>query len=74
MPKRGGDEPPFVTRIVASYAMLAVLATWLITIVAVVVWGARDLARPSGAIVYWARQYAGRPSPVLKADSITQSK
>jgi uncharacterized SAM-binding protein YcdF (DUF218 family) len=48
--------------------MLAVLATWLITIVAVVVWGARDLARPSDAIVVLgAAQYAGRPSPVLKA-------
>jgi uncharacterized SAM-binding protein YcdF (DUF218 family) len=53
---------------VASYAVLAALATWVISFIAVVFWGARDMARPSDAIVVLgAAQYAGRPSPVLKA-------
>lgn len=57
-----------VTRTVAAYAVLAALATWVISVVAVVVWGARDTARPADAIVVLgAAQYAGRPSPVLKA-------
>ena len=55
-------------RMVASYAVLAALATWVISFMAVVFWGARDMARPSDAIVVLgAAQYAGRPSPVLKA-------
>lgn len=55
-------------RMVASYAVLAALATWVISFIAVVFWGARDMARPSDAIVVLgAAQYAGRPSPVLKA-------
>lgn len=57
-----------VTRIVAAYAVLAALAAWVVSVAAVVVWGARDTARPSDAIVVLgAAQYAGRPSPVLKA-------
>lgn len=55
-------------RMIAAYAVLAALATWIISFLAVVFWGARDLARPSDAIVVLgAAQYAGRPSPVLKA-------
>lgn len=57
-----------VTRMVAAYAVLAALASWIITVLAVVIWGARDMARPADAIVVLgAAQYAGRPSPVLKA-------
>jgi uncharacterized SAM-binding protein YcdF (DUF218 family) len=57
-----------VTRTVAAYAVLGALATWVISVVAVVVWGARDMAQPADAIVVLgAAQYAGRPSPVLKA-------
>ena len=57
-----------VTRTVASYAVLGALATWVISVVTVVVWGARDMAQPADAIVVLgAAQYAGRPSPVLKA-------
>ena len=57
-----------VTRTVASYAVVGALATWVISVVAVVVWGARDMAQPADAIVVLgAAQYAGRPSPVLKA-------
>ncbi len=57
-----------VTRMVAAYAVMAVIAAWVVSVVAVVVWGSRDTARPSDAIVVLgAAQYAGRPSPVLKA-------
>ncbi len=41
---------------------------WLCFIAGVLFWGARDDAPPSSAIVVLgAAQYAGRPSPVLKA-------
>lgn len=57
-----------LTRMVAGYAVLAALASWIVTVLAVVIWGARDMARPADAIVVLgAAQYAGRPSPVLKA-------
>lgn len=55
-------------RIFATYAVLAALAAWVVSFLAVVAWGARDMARPADAIVVLgAAQYAGRPSPVLKA-------
>jgi uncharacterized SAM-binding protein YcdF (DUF218 family) len=45
-----------------------VLAIWLLSVAAVVAWGAHDGARQSDAIVVLgAAQYAGRPSPVLRA-------
>lgn len=57
-----------LTRMFAAYAVLAALASWVIIVLAVVIWGARDMARPADAIVVLgAAQYAGRPSPVLKA-------
>jgi uncharacterized SAM-binding protein YcdF (DUF218 family) len=44
------------------------VGAWLALVVAVVAWGARDAATPSDAIVVLgAAQYAGRPSPVLRA-------
>lgn len=45
------------------------LATaWLLSLGGVLLWGMHDGARPSDAIVVLgAAQYAGRPSPVLKA-------
>jgi uncharacterized SAM-binding protein YcdF (DUF218 family) len=44
------------------------LAVWGLSAVLVMVWGQRDEARPADAIVVMgAAQYAGRPSPVLKA-------
>ena len=55
-------------RMVAAYTMLAVFAAWIVSFLAVVFWGSRDMARPADAIVVLgAAQYAGRPSPVLKA-------
>jgi len=48
--------------------MLAAFAAWIISFLGVVFWGSRDMARPADAIVVLgAAQYAGRPSPVLKA-------
>lgn len=45
-----------------------VLGAWAVSALAVWVWGLRDAARPSDAIVVLgAAQYSGRPSPVLKA-------
>ncbi len=44
------------------------LAAWLLSLTGVLVWGTREGARPSDAIVVLgAAQYDGRPSPVLKA-------
>lgn len=44
------------------------LATWGATVIAVVIVGRRDTARPADAIVVLgAAQYEGRPSPVLRA-------
>lgn len=46
----------------------AVLGAWVLSVLAVVIWGARDTAAPADAIVVLgAAQYSGRPSPVLKA-------
>jgi uncharacterized SAM-binding protein YcdF (DUF218 family) len=44
------------------------VAGWVFSLIAVVIWGRRDTARPASAIVVLgAAQYVGRPSPVLKA-------
>lgn len=46
----------------------ALACAWLAALFTVVIWGARDTARPAGAIVVLgAAQYVGRPSPVLRA-------
>lgn len=50
------------------YLVLALVGVWLVSLAAVVGLGAWDRARPGEAIVVLgAAQYAGRPSPVLKA-------
>jgi uncharacterized SAM-binding protein YcdF (DUF218 family) len=47
---------------------LAIFAIWLISGSAVLLWSSRDEAQPAQAIVVLgAAQYAGRPSPVLRA-------
>ena len=54
-------------RVVLGMAAVLLLA-WGTILAAVVVWGARDEARPAAAIiVLGAAQYAGRPSPVFRA-------
>ena len=48
--------------------MVTLFALWLISAVSVLVWSSRDEARPAQAIVVLgAAQYAGKPSPVLRA-------
>ena len=49
-------------------ATIAVVVAWAASAAAVMIWGARDRARSSDAIVVLgAAQYVGRPSPVLRA-------
>jgi uncharacterized SAM-binding protein YcdF (DUF218 family) len=48
--------------------MVALFTIWIVSAAAVLIWAARDEARPAQAIVVLgAAQYAGRPSPVLRA-------
>jgi uncharacterized SAM-binding protein YcdF (DUF218 family) len=48
--------------------LVALFSVWAVSAVAVLVWGGRDGARASDAIVVLgAAQYVGRPSPVLRA-------
>lgn len=53
----------------ASRLLVGLLvATWAMSLLSVVVWQRRDSARHASAIVVMgAAQYAGRPSPVLRA-------
>ena len=47
---------------------VAIIAAWLTSAIAVMIWGSRDRAQVSDAIVVLgAAQYVGRPSPVLRA-------
>ena len=49
-------------------ATIVILAAWVTSAAAVMVWGSRDRAQASDAIVVLgAAQYVGRPSPVLRA-------
>ena len=49
-------------------ALISLIMAWLVSAVSVLLWGARDRARTSDAIVVLgAAQYVGRPSPVLRA-------
>lgn len=58
---------PFIRRVVIL-GMITVFILWAISASAVLIWSARDEARPAQAIVVLgAAQYAGRPSPVLRA-------
>jgi len=55
-------------RSIGAWLVTGMLAAWLVSVIAVLGWGSRDMARPADAIVVLgAAQYAGRPSPVLKA-------
>lgn len=48
--------------------LVSVLCIWVLSAIAVLVWSNKDEARPADAIVVLgAAQYAGHPSPVLKA-------
>ena len=55
-------------RRILTVAVVTAFALWLISASAVLVWSSRDEARPAQAIVVLgAAQYAGKPSPVLRA-------
>lgn len=55
-------------RRILTVMVMAAFALWLISAAAVLIWSYRDEARPAQAIVVLgAAQYAGKPSPVLKA-------
>ena len=51
-----------------SIALVLAFSLWLISAALVLLWSSRDEARPAQAIVVLgAAQYAGKPSPVLRA-------
>src|SRR6476659_10265789 len=57
-----------VIRRILTVAVVLSFSLWLISAAAVLVWSSRDEARPAQAIVVLgAAQYAGKPSPVLRA-------
>jgi uncharacterized SAM-binding protein YcdF (DUF218 family) len=71
----GGGAPPrrrrsFLARTARALFLLALLllAAWMLLVAAIHLYGRRDHAREADAIVVMgAAQYAGRPSPVLRA-------
>ena len=57
-----------VVRRILTVMMVTAFALWIISAAAVLIWSSRDEARPAQAIVVLgAAQYAGKPSPVLRA-------
>jgi uncharacterized SAM-binding protein YcdF (DUF218 family) len=57
-----------IVRRILAVLVLGIFALWVISAAAVMIWSSRDEARPADAIVVLgAAQYAGRPSPVLRA-------
>lgn len=57
-----------IARRIVTIGMVTVFSLWAVSAVAVLVWSARDEARPAQAIVVLgAAQYSGKPSPVLRA-------
>ena len=61
-------SPLRMIRRILTIVIVAILAAWAISAVAVLLWSSRDEARPAQAIVVLgAAQYAGKPSPVLRA-------
>lgn len=57
-----------IIRRVLTVVVIVVFALWIVSVSAVVMWSGRDEARPAQAIVVLgAAQYAGKPSPVLRA-------
>jgi uncharacterized SAM-binding protein YcdF (DUF218 family) len=57
-----------LVRRILTILVVAIFALWLVSAAAVLIWSSRDEARPAHAIVVLgAAQYAGKPSPVLRA-------
>lgn len=60
--------PPGLGNQVLRGVLITVIVAWSVSAASVLLWGARDRARTSDAIVVLgAAQYVGRPSPVLRA-------
>ena len=57
-----------IVRRILTVVVIAAFALWIASAAAVLVWSSRDEAQPAQAIVVLgAAQYAGKPSPVLRA-------
>jgi uncharacterized SAM-binding protein YcdF (DUF218 family) len=57
-----------LVRRILTVVVVTAFALWIISAAAVLIWSSRDEARPAQAIVVLgAAQYAGKPSPVLRA-------
>jgi len=57
-----------IVRRILQSLVVAAFALWIASTTAVLIWSSRDEARPAQAIVVLgAAQYAGKPSPVLRA-------
>jgi uncharacterized SAM-binding protein YcdF (DUF218 family) len=57
-----------IIRRILTIVVVAIFVLWVISATAVLIWASRDEARPAQAIVVLgAAQYAGKPSPVLRA-------
>ena len=57
-----------IIRRILTVVVIAAFALWIASATAVLVWSSRDEAQPAQAIVVLgAAQYAGKPSPVLRA-------
>lgn len=66
--KQAAKRAVNVVRRILTLAVVVTFALWVISAAAVLIWSSRDEARPAQAIVVLgAAQYAGRPSPVLRA-------
>jgi uncharacterized SAM-binding protein YcdF (DUF218 family) len=66
--KQKAKQAVNVIRRILTIAMVSTFALWVISATAVLIWSSRDEARPAQAIVVLgAAQYAGKPSPVLRA-------
>jgi uncharacterized SAM-binding protein YcdF (DUF218 family) len=64
---RGRAVLELIRRLVLA-VLVSAIGFWLLSAAAVLVWSNKDEARPADAIVVLgAAQYAGHPSPVLKA-------
>jgi len=62
------ERASWSVRRLAVGAIRLLVVAWLLSLSGVLIWGMREGARPSDAIVVLgAAQYDGRPSPVLKA-------